>query len=291
MSSSLLYTGTTGPRELTPRFEKRAGVWVTVRRWRGLKAELLVIADALTDPDATLAQEDDVWWLLESSQSGRLDNPDEAPASLDSQIVTLWTMPSSKLAKSIWELPKVKAEFDVAFNSQSDGKVTGPERAARLRADLLALARGEDVTWKAGDDVTADTLADPKPYKLTFTELLGFMQSKVGMDTSIISELFRELSRDVHSYTVDAFTLRKRSVAPNGANLGPSYANTNRAYSTASLLAAEPSIPSTIRSGMPDGYWLKAAPVVDQTDATRFEVVQEWVHADDYSRFLYGNPL
>lgn len=290
MSSNLLYTSSTGARELTPRYEKRSGVWMTVRRWRGLKAEVLVIADSLSDPDATAAQEDDVWWLLESTSPSRPDDPESPAPSLDSQIVTVWGMPSSKLAKSIWELPKVKAEFDVAFNSASDGKVTGPERAARMRADLLALARGEDVSWRIGDDVEPDTKASPDPYKLTYTELLKFMAA-VGMNTAIIHELFRELARSVESYTVDAFTLRKRSVAPNGANLGPSYANTNRAYTTSSLLSLEPSIPSTIRSGIPDGYWLKAAPVVDQTDATRFEVIQEWVHADDYSRFLYGDPL
>lgn len=290
MSASLLYTSSTGARELTPRFEKRAGVWVTVRRWRGLKAELLAIADGLSDPEATCTQEDDVWWLLESTESGRLDDPDAEPPSLDSQIVTVWGMPSSKLAKSIWELPKVKAEFDIAVAYGTVNGVTGPERAARIRADLLALARGEDVSYQIEDGVENGKEATPRSIKVTLDGVLALV-GEIGMNRTVIGELFVDLSRDVQSYIVDAFTLRKRSVAPNGANLGPSYANTNRAFTTASLLAAEPSIPTTIRTGMPDGYWMKSAPVVDQTDATRFEVVQEWVHADDYSRFLYGAPL
>lgn len=290
MSSNLIYTGSTGARELTPRYEKRTGTWRTIRRWRGLKNELLTIADSLSDPEATVAQEDDVWWVLETSSPSRPDDPDSPAPSLDSQIVTLWSLQASRLSKSIWTLAKVAAAFDsIAAGPVSNG-VSGLERAARFRADLLALARGDDVRV-AGDPKAKheeDTAA--KTTKLTFDGLIEVMATW-NVDLDLVRNLFIELYKGVESYPVDAFILKKRSVAPNGANLKPAYDNTNRAISTETLLSQEPGISATLRTGLPEGYWFKGAPVVDETDPNRYEVVQEWTHADDFSRFIYGSAL
>lgn len=290
MSSNLLYTGSTGARELTPRYEKRTGTWRTIRRWRGLKAEVLAIADSLSDPDATATQEDDVWWLLESSSPSRPDDPDSPAPSLDSQIVTLWSLQASRLSKSIWTLPKVAATFDAIAAGITKNDVTGIERAARFRADLITLAKGEEIKVSVDPKASHDQEVSAKVIKITWDGLLRAMGSW-GVNLDLIRDLFLDLYKGVDSYPVDAFVLKKRSVAPNGANLRPAYTNTNRAISTATLLSDEPSISSTLRTGLPDGYWFKAAPIVDETDPNRFEVVQEWTHADDFSRFIYGNPL
>ena len=50
-------------------------------------------------------------------------------------------------------------------------------------------------------------------------------------------------------------------------------------------------IPTIIRARLPNGYWMKGAPVVDQTDSSRFEVVQDWTWTEDYDRFVYGQSL
>lgn len=260
----------------------------TTRRWRGLYSELLAAAPTIGGITQRLEQEDDVWWLLSATFAGWPDSAGATPTypSPDSQVVTLWSLQGSRVAKSIWELPAIKAELERLRDLNGPySNITG---MANFRSDLQALARGEVYKVTAPEDATHGDTASPRTTWLTFEGVISGIQGV--LDVGVITEFFASLSAGVESYALDAFVLRKRAVAPNGANLSPVYANTNRAYRTSSLTGSE-TIPSTIRSNLPDGYWFKGAPVVDQTDANRFEVVQDWTYFVDYDRFVYGEPI
>lgn len=288
MSETLLYTGSAGARELAPRFDKRDGVWETTRRWRGLKGDLLTIAEATTNPNATLTQEDEFWWLLESPSPGLIKDVN-VPPTLESQVVTLWTLAASRFAKSVWELPKVKKQFNLLY--AKDG-ITNEERVgfARFRSDFITLARGEDMAIRADPKAKAGQSASEETIKITLDEMLK-APVVPPTDKTVWLGLFDTLAQGVDSYMLDSFVLRKRMVAPNGAKIYPAYANTNRAIKTSTLLSQESTIPTIIRTGIPTGFWFKSAPTVDQTDPVRFEITQEWTFADDYSYFVYENPI
>ncbi len=285
----LLITASSGYREIAPVLEDSVDRGKqTVRRYRGLYSELLAAAVGIGGINQRLEQEDDVWWVLNATFAGWPDSAGDSPTypSPDSQIVHLWSLQGSKLAKSIWELPQVKTEMERLRDLR--GPYSNMTGMANLRSDLTALARGDVYKITAPEDAEHGATGAPRTTWLTWEGVLSGIQGT--LDVGVITELFSSLCSGVENYTVDAFVLRRRSVAPNGANLAPVFDNTNRAHRTTSILGYD-AIPTIIRSRLPDGYWMKGAPVVDQTDASRFEVVQDWTWAEDYDRFVYGQPL
>lgn len=286
---ALLVTASTGYRELGPILEDSVDKGKqTTRRFRGLYSDLLALAPTIGGNNQKLEQEDDAWWLLSATFAGWPDSPGESPTypSPDSQIVTLWSLQGSRLAKSIWDLPKVKRQMEILRDLR--GPYTNMTGVANLRSDLTALARGEVYKISAPEDAEHGKTAAPKTTWLTWDGVLSGIRGT--LDVEVITKLLASLSSGVEQYPVDAFVLRMRSVAPNGANLAPVFVNTNRAHVTTSILDYS-TIPTLVRSRLPDGYWMKGAPVVDQTDASRFEVVQDWTWAEDFDRFVYGDPL
>jgi hypothetical protein len=69
-----------------------------------------------------------------------------------------------------------------------------------------------------------------------------------------------------------------------------SMTNVNRIYTKASLTTAE-GIPGTIVFSMLDGQYLKRTPTITQQPNGRFQIVNEWWHADTWSTLLYGSVL
>ena len=284
---ALLLTASSGIREIAPVLESSVEKGQsTTRRWRGLYSELLAAAASIGGTSQRMEQEDDVWWVLHATFAGWPDSAENPTyPTPDSQVVTLWGLQTSRLAKSIWDFPAVKRQMDRLAQAGTDGNLEG---IARFRSDLMALARGESYTVNASETAQHGKAANTQTVKLT---LSGILEALGGIvDAAVIRRLFRSLARGVESYALDHYVLRKRAVCPNGANVAPAFADTNRAFRTATLLATE-TIPDLIRRNLPTGYWFKGAPLTEQTDANRYEVVQEWTFADEYDDFLYGDPL
>ena len=78
--------------------------------------------------------------------------------------------------------------------------------------------------------------------------------------------------------------------------VGPGYAGAaamsyiNRIYSQVGLTAAE-GIPLTIVFTMLAGYYLKRTPTITQQPNGRFQITNEWWHADTWSTTLYGDVV
>ena len=89
------------------------------------------------------------------------------------------------------------------------------------------------------------------------------------------------------SYTISQIVIqRTMTVAPSYAG-AVAMTNVNRIYSKAGLVEAE-AIPGTIVFTMLDGQYLKRTPTITQQPNGRFQITNEWWHADTWSTTLYG---
>jgi hypothetical protein len=285
---ALLYSGSTGYRELAPILRETEKGQTTTRRWRGLLPELRDLAPTVPGREKQIVQEDDVWFVLEATATGWPDKNDNAVyPTPDEQVVRLYSLRGTQLGKSIWDLNKVAKQM--AILRDLGGKKANLVGVARYRSDLMALARGEEVVFSvATKDASKEhgEAASTTSLKITLSGLLGIAQ-EAGMDASIISDLYEQLANGVEGYNIDTFTLRRRSVGPNGANLLPAYLDMGKAIRTGTLLNRITDCPSSVRNVLPDGFWVPNAPNLDQTDRDRLELIEEWVFADRVSEFIY----
>ncbi len=285
---ALLYTAGTGYRELAPLLRRTEKGDSTIRRWRGQLGELRDLAGTLVATDMQITQEDETWFLLEATFTGWPDKNDQSSfPKAEDQIVRLYSLRGSAVGKSIWDLPKVVDQ--ISRLRDLGGPRANLVGVARYRSDMMALARGEEVVFQIAEKDESkqhNEAASLRQVRITFTGLLQIAE-KAGMDSGIVTELFEALATGIEGYNLDTFTLRRRSVGPNGANLLPAYITLGTAFRTETLLGKMTDMPSSIRNVMPHGYWVANAPNLDQTDATRLELIEEWVFADRVSTFIY----
>jgi len=163
-----------------------------------------------------------------------------------------WSLIGNDLEKSIFEHPSVTSEQET----------WEPSEKVNFKAAIEAALRG--------DGTTAADLLDPLP--------AGSVQ--------LADSLYDELAKGVEAYTVSQFVLRHTVVITSNSTIQPVLTNVGKVYSTAALQSAE-NIPGTIKFSLPDGYWLKRTPTVDQYGTDKWQITQEYWHADSYSTFLY----
>jgi hypothetical protein len=102
---------------------------------------------------------------------------------------------------------------------------------------------------------------------------------------------FRDLIKaGTTSYTLSQIVVQRTMTVSPGFYEAASMTNVNRIYTKASLTTAE-GIPGTIVFSMLDGQYLKRTPTITQQPNGRFQIVNEWWHADTWSTLLYGSVL
>ena len=102
---------------------------------------------------------------------------------------------------------------------------------------------------------------------------------------------FRDLIKaGTTSYTLSQIVVQRTMTVSPGFAGAASMTNVNRIYTKASLTTAE-GIPGTIVFSMRDGQYLKRTPTITQQPNGRFQIVNEWWHADTWSTLLYGSVL
>ena len=102
---------------------------------------------------------------------------------------------------------------------------------------------------------------------------------------------FRDLIKaGTTSYTLSQIVVQRTMTVSPGFAGAASMTNVNRIYTKASLTTAE-GIPDTIVFSMLDGQYLKRTPTITQQPNGRFQIVNEWWHADTWSTLLYGSVL
>jgi hypothetical protein len=100
----------------------------------------------------------------------------------------------------------------------------------------------------------------------------------------MINLLVNQMSLGVEAFTVSQYVLRRVLIIAANSSIKPSLEHVGEIYRTAELVQAE-AVPGTIRFDLPEGYWLKRTPTVDQMSLDKWQITQEWWHADAYSPF------
>ena len=284
---ALLYSGGTGPRELTPILRNTEKGLQTIRRWRGTYAELRDLAVTHGSRNMQLVEESDLWFVLEVTYEGWPDAGDTTTyPDPDSQIVSLYELRGSKASKSIWEIPKVREQMDKIRDY--GGPLANLAGLAKFRSDMMALARGDSVVFEAPSDAKHGEQKSARQVVVTLKGMIELV-APIGISEKFMREFFEDLARGVEGRTIDAFVLRRRAVGPVNSNVLPAYLEMNEPLRTSTLRSRLTAVPSGLSRVLPEGYWFAGAPNLNQTDANRLELVQEWQHADEYSTFMFGS--
>lgn len=243
-------------------YDPRTG-WRVTKRWRGTPDAIRQKTQEVVNAkmQCTLEPSDDGGYDVLSASYG-VDLYDGTGATLADQ----WSLQGNDLEKSIWELPAVKTEL---------AKITDSSKVGLLRSDIEALARGDEtIRDESGEEID-----------LTETALLDVAVA-LGCTRSVIKSLIDSMSRGVDSFLVSQYVLRHTVTVASGSSIRASYTGVGYVYSTDQLTAAE-TIPNNIIFSLPTGVWLKRTPTVDQISYDRWQIVQEWWHADAYDSFIY----
>jgi hypothetical protein len=185
-------------------------------------------------------------------------------------------MPGNDLEKSLWEQPRIQAEFAKLRISETFPETEKLQLVAFIKTSVEALSKGErKVTGVDGQetDITIDTLAN--------------LIKASGMSDGPFRGLIYDMGRGVEGFSLPQYVLRRVTIVPSGTNLRPALGNVGKIFTSTARLKASERIPQTLLFILPDGVWLKRTPTVQQTASDRWEVQQEWWHADDYSRNIY----
>jgi hypothetical protein len=97
------------------------------------------------------------------------------------------------------------------------------------------------------------------------------------------STLYAFLSRGVDSYYRTAYVLRSTQTCSKRSTLAASYTGVNAVVATGFAAAA-----NTLIGEIPAGEWLKQAPQVRQVTNRKWNIVQEYWWAPQWSALLYG---
>ena len=156
-------------------------------------------------------------------------------------------------------------------------------------------------TWTvAGNDIEKDLESHPYWIDLAQSSRENLRDFKNGdkkegdvvlAEGDTNAEAFKTLIKaGTTSYTISQIVVqRTMTVAPSYAGAA-SMTNVNRIYSKAGLSSAE-SIPDTIVFSLLAGYYLKRTPTITQQPNGRFQITNEWWHADTWSTTLYGEVV
>jgi hypothetical protein len=194
-------------------------------------------------------------------------------------ILTEWTAEATTLTKSIWDFPPVFVEFRKLGTTDQ-----GLSDARRLRNYIDALVRGETTVPDPADTRGVKVLA------LSPAILLAIIR-QLGLSTAVFQELLAELFRGVTSYTPASWNLRRARRIPAAVTFTESSANVGRMLSFGGM-ASEGFSPALIRTSVPStGYWLKSHPSDRPVGDGFREVVTDYTWTEEFSTFIYGNPV
>lgn len=280
MAATITRIGSQTYAEISPEFSRQDGVWFTTRRWRGLKDDLLAVADSVGG-EATLQEEALPWFILSVRFQGKQTGA--SVPSPDSQVTTLYLMDAPQRIDPIWALPEIKREIEKI-------PITNLDARARLKSDLEALGRGERYAIHVDSKGTATNVAiDLK------SVIAAARVAAPRIDVDVLTNLFGELARGVDSFIWDDVVITKQTVAPNASSVRATFNRRNRVLKTSTLLSANPAMPNimkaNIRSQLATGFWRVSSPRIEQVDAATSRLTETFTYSESYSLAIYGAAI
>lgn len=278
MASIVTRIGSQTYAELSPEYFRQGGVWYTTRRWRGLRADLIDIADTVLG-EARITEEAFPWFILAVTFQGQ--QVGASTPSPNAQVTTLYTMDGPQRIDSIWSLPEVYSELQ---------KITNLTARAALRSNMEALARGESYV------TTVDSSGNATTSAITLASVISAARAAApSVSVGVLNTLFGELARGVDSFVWDNVVIQKQTVAPNASSVRATYNRRNAILRTSTLLSANPLMPNimkgNLRAHLANGYWLQGSPKIEQVDAATSRMTETYTYGESYSTAIYGAPI
>lgn len=263
-----------------------------VRTWKGIITEIAIVEEqALRDkyryttgwelPYATISVE------FPETQA---NNPDE-PLSDD------WSVKKNLIQKSLWELPKIKAEFDKIGPRLAGARPEFslyPEVRAQWRKDFESLFTANPTTGKrvkidgSGNPVLTGGQVQYETYTITL-DLLINVATLYGANSDVLLQLADSFSRGVTHFDVVQYVLKRTRFVNPGSNIVATKQNVLRMFNAATILSQAS---DSVKAELPDGgYYLKIPPEVDRSQRSKWKIEEEYWHVDYYEYLIYGDAI
>jgi hypothetical protein len=285
--------GNLGPVQLLneSQYEFKQGTTRSMK-FRGTQQDLEALRYMLTGYTGSLmrssvVQQDGPFFELHADFAG----VDLNGIPTDDQAMNQWYMVGNDLELELWKLPKVKAKLDA---------MTSIQVAALKQQFTDGLAAGTPP-----ESLTIDPPENQTFFREMFTEMqkgvISFPHSQIVLrnvrvvwdNFDLYPYFFRDCGKLVRTETLISALETALPEMYRNAMLPEFYTRFTYAfifpyiYKTAiRQLAAK-----DLASGEGEGVWLIRTPTLDPFDEHRYTLTAEWWYAQDYSHFIYGDPL
>lgn len=233
----------------------------------------------------------------------------EAAQPNNEPLTDTWEFDGNTLEKELWELPDVRsAMMSILYNLSGTKKSGG----ALIRAYGGQVWIKNNVEKYIKGDATfhqylADDTISTTETALTFPALLEGVGRFIDTRRQVaIQDLIALYLRGVKVFPVSQFVLRRtRSVLWN--YIGEvDYLDVFKALTRATLFAHNPTLnnlPNAFKLKIPGGtrlddtydpnggVWVKQTPSIKPATASKWNILEEWWHADHAELEIYGPPI
>jgi len=225
-------------------------------RAKGLEETILAFVAGLPeDSEIEITPEDDSPFAsLEYSVGDAQDGSEPTEENLKPQ----WSLLGNELEKDLYEFPGI-------------GELTPgtPVSLADTAEAIKEIAKGLEFVEE-----------NPDAIGTTYADIDLFFGP-------VASHVFLLKARGQESYLESQYVVQRTVNLPKGYAGKWDIENVGKQYTTAQLIEAE-AIPTEIKFTMPGaGVWIKKAPQITPDGAGRYQVADEWVHAQYASTIIY----
>lgn len=215
--------------------------------------------------------EDGAPWRVTVSFGGEESQPPDEP------IVDQWERTSNSLEKELWELPFIAAEFKRILYLSGGIAGDGISNCAIIKTAIEKYIRGEPRFLAPEETEETD---------LTFDSLRAAIEY-VGGNMTVFARLIGLYARGVKAFPIPQYVLRRTRVVASNFTGKPVDSDVFTQVST-SVLKSRYDIPNSVKFNLPDGVWVKQPANISPGGANRTTFVEEWWHADEAEREIYG---
>jgi hypothetical protein len=259
-----------------PKWSARSGP-ILVRRWKGVPAEVDVVAQQATalgyDWDTDY---DGPYKIL------RVDYPENTDQSVDTPLSDDWELERNLIQNDLWTMPEIRAEFEKL--SIFDDALLAMNL---IRKDIENLIDGQPYTNKPVFDSSGNLSEWEENVILSVSYIKANIEA-TGLNFEPFGQLIQSMAKGVRFRSISTWVLTRDIVTQKRSQIIASDVGVNTIYSTTNLKAIEQINDADIKFRMPpDGYWLKIVPKVSKIEKGKWRIHREWWHADDYDRWVY----
>lgn len=246
-------------------YRNTIGHFIT-KRFKGTETECGIALNTLISNggviDASIEEDAGGYFILSvnySAESATATGGTADPAS----VITQWSREQSRTEKSLW--------FTTPWRTLSDSIATtyGITSAVGLRIAIEDYLSGQ---------ATIDTLS---------TVLTSY---GLSLNNETISQLVDHFRKGIEVYPVQQWVFRRTQTGPL-QYLQNDDATILKVWSRASF-AAQSTMRSDFLVRVPSaGYFLQGGAVLTQVDDFKWQSVQDWDYAEEFSTWIYGNAI